>query len=194
MMEWFQGFVEEVIAEYRKLTATAPKTASWKEQLAAIRAEHVFRPTFIGSVGERLVEGILKKKKYVTAMSPGSRSPADVWAVAMEDGDVVHVSLVQVKTTQKGHAAAQLSAEDEEEFADFCLFVGGFISRSTKFPNDLKKHRILVSCAYAGVVMDWLHIGPTTYDVRPVEAASNFIEEEERPNWAERLGKFYTFV
>jgi hypothetical protein len=30
--------------------------------------------------------------------------------------------------------------------------------------------------------------------VRPVEAASNFIEEEERPNWAERLGKFYTFV
>ena len=42
--------------------------------------------------------------------------------------------------------------------------------------------------------MDWLHIGPTTYDVRWVDATSNFIQEAERPEWADWLAKFYTFA
>ena len=103
MMEWFQSFVEEVIAEYRELTARQSKTASWDERLAAIQAEQVFFPTFIGSVGEGFVEAVSKKKKYATARSPGSRSPADVWGVGQETGNVLHLSLLQVKATQKEH-------------------------------------------------------------------------------------------
>ncbi len=32
------------------------------------------------------------------------------------------------------------------------------------------------------------------YQLGLVAAASNFIQEEERPNWADRLDKFYTFA
>lgn len=191
-MDWFAKFVDEVVAEYRRLRDEAVKVASFEEKLDVYLAEmrQEVDSSFIGDVGERSVELLLSKSGFTTARSPGSRSPADVWGAAHADG-VTHVALVQVKTARKGRAPATLTDDEERALERFCRLVHGLFYKSPNVPADLKARPLVISAGYAGVVFDLYGMGPSEYDVRYVGAAQSRGTPGGQEAWDSQLTTFY---
>lgn len=187
---WFTDFVEDTVDAFRRLQGAPAKQASFEKRLDTIRSEHVVVPTFIGHVGERFIHAAVQRKGYAAVVSAGSRSPADLWGYGTEDG-VSHIPLLQVKATREDHPAAELSADDERELSDFALFVADAFVKSNDPPQDLKASPLLVSAGYAGVVIDWLRMGPTKYNVRCLGAAASKDVADQWARWGPWLDAFY---
>ncbi len=138
----FQEWVAQTIVAYARARRNPVHEAG---KLSHVR---------IGEAGERFTEARLSRRGFVTARSPGSRSPGDVWGVR-ETKDLVHLALIQVKTTLERQQPEELGASDVaelEKFASFCW---------DEFFEVAKEHigvrPLLVSCGYVGVrLTDWL--------------------------------------
>lgn len=87
---------------------------------------------------------------YRNFRSPGSQSPADIFAVARRGG-YWHIMLIQVKSSDAVGNLARLTTNDQEVFAEFVKFVRSELLESTILER-YKNSSILISTGYAGVV------------------------------------------
>lgn len=108
-VDWFDEFVRVTVTAWAR-----------KQRLAA-RAQPNPSPAAIGAAGEKYLAKRLHALGYWAGISPGSRSPADVWAIRKLRGGVFHLPLIQVKTSERGGPQALTDAErdDLETFAGF---------------------------------------------------------------------------
>ncbi|MBI5805130.1 hypothetical protein HZA73_03710 [candidate division TA06 bacterium] len=153
-MSWFKQFMDETVALYN----TEQKqylTVESNPRVASFLDEHDLTSTKLGIMGEDYVKLLLRGKQYLVFRSAGSRSPADVWGIHVE-GDIIHIPLIQVKTTGENDKPAQLSEEDHKELNKLASYVYDRFLESELVPEKHKNEemRLIVSTGYAGVVFD----------------------------------------
>jgi len=155
-MEWFRKFVDETVREYRRKTLSE-KNASFLEQLEAVLSEQKILPKWSGFLGEKDIERTLIERGYRTKLSPGSRSPSDVWGIIEENG-VLHVPLFQSKASGKDETPQRLTRDEEAELFSFTSFVYDQFRTSNTVPPQFKEKPRIVSASYAGISLDGLKV------------------------------------
>ena len=135
--DWLQEFVDDIVDAWGRLT----KNAAVMENPAA---------SDIGDEGEAFIEGKLTSQGYFTGRSPRSRSPADVWGAATTRDGVLHLALVQVKTSADGKPA-DLSDAETAALAAFVEYAFGRFKKSRAIPASFRRSPLAASCGYAGV-------------------------------------------
>jgi hypothetical protein len=155
-MEWFAKFVDETIQEYRR-KSLSEKKASFLERLEAVLHEQKILPKWSGFLGEKAIQKTLNDRAYTTKLSPGSRSPSDVWGIKEENG-VLHIALFQSKASGKNETPQRLTRDEEAELFSFASFVYDQFRTSNAVPEKLKAVPRIVSASYAGISLDGLTV------------------------------------
>ncbi len=147
-MVWFNEFVKNTINEWEKII----KKSGILERLMTLKKETEYSLQKIGKIGEEFIKEILEKKGYTATLSPGSRSPADVWGVKLKK-EWVHIPLIQVKTTFSEEKPERLNEDDIQLFLEFAEFTHKAFYKDPIIPNEFKNENLIVSTGYAGVIL-----------------------------------------
>jgi hypothetical protein len=150
---WLPSFVSEVAKAWPdELAISGIEDAEAIPKLAEIIGRRKMNRVGLGTLGEKHVADRLKALGMMTALTPGSRTPADVFGARYNDEqDLTHISLVQVKTTYYRDSPARLSSMDVEKLGYLAEVVFNMISDSSAVPRHIKESYILVSTGYAGL-------------------------------------------
>lgn len=151
-MHWFAQFVDETVQEYRRQTLSE-KRAGFLEELEAIIEEQKVSARWSGFLGEKAIQTRLEQCGYVTKLSPGSRSPSDIWGIK-KVGDILHVAMVQSKASGKDGSPQRLTREEEADLFSFTTFVFRQFGSSETVPGNFKQMPRIVSASYAGVALE----------------------------------------
>ncbi len=138
MNVWFSNLVTEVYHTWRKGKVAFEKIA---EDMS----------NEIGGSGEECIEYRLGLQEYYAERSPGSRTPADIYAIK-DLGPCIHIVLVSVKSTATEKQAALLDSEEMSDAEGFPNFVINVLNNSKRVPDEIKERKIIVSIGYAGIV------------------------------------------
>lgn len=158
-IEWFESFVADTISKWdefkTKINKDRPVLRNIEKAINELKESLASASNYdIGRRGEMFVKSIIENKKYGAMLSPGSKSPADVWSFSFLD-DFFHLALIQVKTTDgKDQAPERLNEEKIKELELFCLFVYECLQNSTITPSIMDGVPVLVSVGYAGVAFN----------------------------------------
>lgn len=152
--DWFERFVTWVVFLWRI------RQQDLREKRANPNGfEEMSRYAF-GRLAEEDVARRLERMGYRTAMPPGSRTPADVYACRFIDG-VLHIALVQVKASRKGRPAV-LRDEDIAELSALAAMLRRALRTSSTVPRFMRSVRVVVSTGYVGVAA----YDHSSYDLR----------------------------
>jgi hypothetical protein len=178
-MSWFEDYVVEAVSDFPENRISV---------IAGIQKG--LSTTEIGQIGEEFVQYLMTKQDYEAVLSPGSRTPADVWAFR-NFRHAYHVALIQVKT------AFEL---DEPEFPnfrksqtrEFLDWASDILLYSEFVPQKIQEKPFLFSYGYAGVVLDELEPEPIAHihSARLIQ----FIYEETLEGRKDRDERFIKMV
>lgn len=105
-IQWFDDFVNGTVAAWGRLSRLAQANPT---------------TTAVGRKGERYIATLLSAAEYWAALSPGSRSPADVWGAHWLDDELLHLPTIQVKSSSS--APRELLEGERQELGEFAQFV-----------------------------------------------------------------------
>ena len=177
-MRWFKNFV--------KYTADAWNNSEQKALYGVIKnpvEQAELSPSEIGFIEEEHVASLFRDLTYDTEISPGSRSPADVWAV-LGYGDFFHIALTQVKTSQS-NIPKKIDRDEIEELKAFVDFVWNTLDEYTKTPYKILTSARIITCGYAGIMLIEAYdkIQPYVYSSEFIHAVYSEELEDLRDTW-----------
>ncbi|MEB2311792.1 MAG: hypothetical protein OZ928_08065 [Polyangiaceae bacterium] len=108
--EWFDVFVSATVLEWGR------------KQRRSVPAQPNPSNAATGRKGETHVAELLSGSDYWASLSPGSRSPADVWGLRkIGRPTVVHLPIIQVKSSRSGNPET-LSERDYHDLMELVAF------------------------------------------------------------------------
>jgi hypothetical protein len=144
-MNWFKDFVEYTVdAWYGSGKADLSEVIGNPVEVAKMTAPE------IGLAGEEYVASLLIDLGYDAVISPGSRSPADVWAIQKYE-DFIHIALTQVKTSYD--IPRKLGRKEINELEVFADFVWENLDEYHDVSENIIESGRIISCGYAGVMI-----------------------------------------
>lgn len=102
-----------------------------------------------GDLAEQAVLRRLDKINYEAYITPGSKSPADIFAVKRRQG-YWHIMLIQVKSSGRVDTIKKLNAAKIDELNKLAKFVKDRI-KSIPLMKDYADKSVLISTGYAGI-------------------------------------------
>ena len=102
-----------------------------------------------GDKAEQYIVRKLNTLNYEAYITPGSKSPADIFAVKRRQG-YWHIMLIQVKSSKKVSTIKKLNEAKIEELNDLGKFVKAQLKK-VEMMNDYSSKPVLVSTGYAAV-------------------------------------------
>jgi hypothetical protein len=155
-MEWFEKFVADCAQRWAEIQPSEPRVASFREWLEDFEGT----ATELGEFGEQFVADLVRKSGYTVGRPPGSRTPADVWAI--RPGDMyTHIGLIQVKAAVEGGQPKRLAGDDQEGLKALAGFIGSRLLKSVFVPTEVRKIPLFISTGYAGVLLHPLELTAT---------------------------------
>jgi len=171
-MAWFQDFIDNVVSKWLN-----------NQKLLKEAAQARTSPKRKGDIGEEFVLSLLVAKDYEPGLSPGSKSPADVWGFNSYK-DFAHIALIQTKTAVKQVTPEDINEDVEQELRDFASFVWDSFQPLKNKTQSLSSLSLIVSAGYAGVIGRTRP--PTLYEARYVGCYySGDFDENEINKWLE---------
>ncbi len=138
MNEWFSLLITEICHKWGKEKVASEKIA---EDIS----------NDVGNRGEECIVYRLSLQDYYAERSPGSRTPADVYAIK-DLGSFIHIALASVKSTATEKDAALLDSGEQKDAERFPSFVKDVVEKSGRIPEKIKERKIIISIGYAGIV------------------------------------------
>lgn len=102
-----------------------------------------------GDKAEQAVVRKLSKIKYEAYITPGSKSPADIFAVKRRQG-YWHIMLIQVKSSGKVSTIKKLNKDKTDELNEFGKFVKAQF-KTVELMKDYSEKPVLISTGYVAV-------------------------------------------
>lgn len=177
-MKWFKDFV--------KYTIDAWSNSEQKALYGVIKnpvEQTELSTSEIGAIGEEHVASILEDLGYDTEISPGSRSPADVWAVLGYE-DFIHIALTQVKASQS-NTLSKLNKNEIKELKAFVDFVWNTLDEYPGSSYKILSSARIITCGYAGIILIEADdkIQPYVYSSEFIHAVYSEELEDLRDTW-----------
>ncbi|MFO0652649.1 MAG: hypothetical protein U0326_40915 [Polyangiales bacterium] len=142
---WFIWFVEETVELWLKRVKNRREAKDNPEDI------YDLSNTDLGGIAEDSVVLRFEDLGYLATRTPGSRTPADVYAIQWTTGGI-HISLVQVKST-RGDVPKQLRDEAIQMLLALARFVSERLHQSNLVPFRVKQFRVVISAGYAGLIV-----------------------------------------
>jgi len=187
-MKWFRDFVKYTIDAWNDSEQKAIYSAS-RNPVEAVE----LAPSEIGTIGEEYIASILEDLGYDTEISPGSRSPADVWAI-LEYEDFIHIALTQVKASHS-NIPEKLNKNKIEELEAFVDFVWSTLDEYSGTSYKVLTSARIISCGYAGIMVIEADtkVQPYVYSSEFIDAVYSEELEDLRDTWESVIEGIHQF-
>ena len=176
-MNWFKDFVEYAVEAWRN-SGKADLLEVIRNPVEALK----MTAPEIGMAGEEYVASLLTDLGYDAVISPGSRSPADVWAIQKYE-DFIHIALTQVKTSYD--MPRKLGKEEIKALKDLDDFVWESLAEYPEVSAEVIESGRIISCGYAGVMLieNDNKIQPYVFNSKFIDAVYSDDLEELKDAW-----------
>lgn len=176
-MNWFKDFVEYTVDAWNS-SGKADLLVTIRNPVEAVK----MTASEIGTVGEEYVASLLVDLGYDAVISPGSRSPADVWAIQKYE-DFIHIALTQVKTSYD--IPRKLGKEEIKALKAFADFVWQSLDEYPDVSDNIIESGKIISSGYAGVMIvdDKGIIQPYVFNSKFIDVVYSDDLEELKDAW-----------